>query len=77
MDNILKIATLNCNGLNEKKTLMIFDLSEKYNLDVIFLQETHFCSEKNIKDLEKYFGDKYNLFFPLSNNKTKGVGIII
>jgi exonuclease III len=42
----LKIASLNCRGININKLFQIKDLISFHNLDILLLQETHICSKK-------------------------------
>jgi exonuclease III len=72
----IKIASLNCRGLNINKLYQIKDLMVFHDLDILLLQETHISSKKESKEIEIFFNE-FKCFFPLSENKTKGVGVIL
>lgn len=45
----VKFISLNCRRLNDyKKRVILYNWVNDINCDVVFLQETHFISEKNI-----------------------------
>lgn len=72
----LKIASLNCRGIKINKLFQIKDLISFHSIDILLLQETHICSIKEKEEIELFFNE-FKCFFPLSENKTKGVGAII
>jgi exonuclease III len=77
MHDQLIIATLNCNGLNKvAKIFYLRDILMNNKIDVCFLQETHFDNEEIIVKFENNFKD-YFLFSNMTENKTKGVAILI
>ena len=70
----LTFATLNVNGAStHEKQKDIFDFLRRKNLDLIFLQETHWKSEsENI--IRSIWG--YNCFVSGNSNQRKGVAIL-
>ena len=77
MDKRLRISTLNCQGLNKlSKILLIKDMLRVEKVDIGFLQETHIAHDENRCNLVKHLHD-YNVFCELSEDKTRGVAIII
>lgn len=71
----LFIASLNCRGLSIEKAHQIYDLFKLYKIDILLIQETHICSQKEVEDYENIFYD-LNCNFPLSESKKRGVGIL-
>ena len=59
----MKVGTLNVNGFVDSATKrsIIFNLINKEQLDIIFLQETHLNDNDNIKDIFKQFKEKIYL----------------
>ena len=77
MNKRLRISTLNCQGLNKlNKILLIKDMLRVEKVDIGFLQETHIAHDENRCNLVKHLHD-YNVFCELSEDKTRGVAIII
>ena len=72
----IKIFSLNCRGLSKDKIIQLRYLFEKFKIDILFLQETHFNKPVELSCLKESFND-CQIFCPLSENKTKGVGLII
>ena len=72
---IIKICSLNCNGLaTESRRKVIFQRIKQLNIDIIFLQEIY------VNSLSKCFGLAKELngkgFFSLGNGVSNGVAII-
>lgn len=75
-DLSLKELSLNTRGLNtpEKRSQLLANMRSS-KADVVFLQETHFCS-KNIPNLKNHsFPHSYHATSPIS--KSKGVSILL
>ena len=75
MDNSFKIASWNVNGLSEsKKRKDVFDYLRQQNLNIIFLQETHWP-----ENMENFIRSSwgYNLFVAGTETNKAGVAIII
>ena len=73
----LLVSTLNCQGLNKlDKLLLIKDILKKHHIDICFLQETHIDCEKQRSNLSLYLKE-YFVFCEVTENKTKGVAIIV
>ena len=59
----LKCISLNARCLNTyKKRVILFDWLRDAELDVIFLQETHFVKEQENYYNSRWFGEKYHCF---------------
>ena len=72
MDSPLKTATLNTNGLMDfRKRRSILRLLKKDNLDIVALQETHICIQKDIDDSKKLWGG--HIHHCSDSNKSKGL----
>lgn len=76
----IKFGTHNVQGLrsNLHKVLNLFREITLYELDIVFLQETHYSTNTDTTTLESLFSNKYHIIHSLSdNNRTKGVSILI
>ena len=61
MDNTLTAATLNINGLqNNQKRKATFNWLKSLNFDVIYLQETHCHTRKDVKKWSHEWGPGKN-----------------
>ncbi|CAF0936516.1 unnamed protein product [Brachionus calyciflorus] len=73
----IKIASFNCRGLNnEIKIMQLRDYFTLYKIDICLLQETHFNTKENLDKLNIYFPN-HIVICPLSETKSRGVGILI
>ena len=72
LDSPLKSATLNVRGLLDlKKRRSIFRLLKKENIDIIALQETHICNDRDIQDIYKLWGGP--IHHSSGTNRSKGL----
>ena len=73
----LKVASVNCRGLNtENKLMQLRDYLNLYQIDICLVQETHLNSKENLDKLS-LFCEKYKIVCPLSETKSRGVGILV
>jgi exonuclease III len=76
MDNI-NISTLNVRGFNRKsKVSFVYDFLLKYNIDILFIQETH-VRDLNIISFIKNTFDDYDFFFKATEENSRGVAIFV
>ena len=74
---LIKIGTVNCQGLNRvEKLLHLRDRLRFQKVDISFLQETHLDNEKNLDSLIEHLSD-YHVFSELSDSKARGVAILV
>lgn len=67
---------MNCRGLNDnKKRVILYNWVNNINCDVVFLQETHFISEKEYIFNSGWKGTSFHCFSTSSHSK--GVSILI
>lgn len=72
----VKFISLNCRGLNDyKKRVILYDWVNDIDCDVLFLQETHFVSEKESVYNSRWNGTSYHCFS--NSSHSKGVSILI
>ena len=68
---------LNINGLNEGMKAEYFkDYLSKNNVQLCFIQETHFDSIEKVNEIKALFND-YNVCCTMGESKTRGVAILI
>jgi hypothetical protein len=76
MDNI-NISTLNVRGFNRKsKVSFVYDFLLKYNIDILFIQETHVRDLNIIGFIKNTFND-YDFFFKATEENSRGVAIFV
>ena len=72
--NMLRLATLNINGINDSmKQLQFIDFVKYHKIDVIFLQEHNIKDRSKINEIDK----KFHVFINLSINLKGGTAILI
>ena len=71
---MLRLATLNINGINDSmKQLQFIDFVKYHKIDVIFLQEHNIKDRSKINEIDK----KFHVFINLSINLKGGTAILI
>lgn len=78
--NLVKIGTLNCRGLNnDLKLKQLATDFEEYKLDILAIQETH-LKETEITEIKPFNGNSYKLFCSskkeAQNTSFTGVGFV-
>ena len=77
MANTLTVATLNVNGLQNKQKRKAFFLWIKtLNFDIIFLQETHCHTRKDVKKWSREWGPGKNSIWSTGSSNSKGVAVL-
>ena len=77
MDNTLTAATLNINGLqNNQKRKATFNWLKSLNFDVIYLQETHCHTRKDVKKWSHEWGPGKNSIWSTGSSNSKGVAVL-
>jgi exonuclease III len=76
MDNI-NISTLNVRGFNRKTQVsFVYDFLLKYNIDILFIQETLVRNLNIISFIKNTFND-YDFFFKATEENTGGLAIFV
>ena len=69
------LASLNCNGLRcPDKRKLAFSFFKRNRFDIIFLQETHWSIDLDMRIKREWEGDA---FFAHGTNSVRGVAILI
>ena len=77
MDNTLTAATLNINGLqNNQKRKATFNWLKSLNFDIIYLQETHCHTRKDVKKWSHEWGPGKNSIWSNGSSNSKGVAVL-